>query len=267
MIHNTKSATAVLTALLASPVLGAVSLGLVPVDNSAAMTGYLTYDIQFTTDADWTAAAMLLDLSVGNIYQEPEGWPYAGVTFGPPNPAFFPYYPTAEFDTYLVGSVTTTSIAGGGGDVGGDAYQFDTQELDVSWYNRSETDIGTMTLGRVTITDDAVGTWSLLSITADEQRVNLVGTISQGVMAIDAEASAAATLAAYLNSEEYQRSLPRPTFEREHVDLTSHLSPVIPFPEIAEPLTVTGDADATLPEPGTVLLVGMGGLALLRRRR
>lgn len=152
----------------ASTANAAISFDLIPVDNSAALTGYVTYDMQATTDADWTAAAMLLDMSVGSIYQEPEGWPHAGVTFGPPDPAWFPYFPTAEFDTYLVGDVLTTSIAGGAGDVGGDAYRFDTQELDVSWYNITENDIGTITIGRVTLTDDAEASLGVfLTVDAD----------------------------------------------------------------------------------------------------
>lgn len=168
----------------ASTANAAISFDLIPVDNSAAMTGYMTYDLQVTTDADWTAAAMLLDLSVGSIYQEPEGWPHAGVTFGPPDPVWFPYFPTAEFDTYLVGDVLTTSIAGGAGDVGGDAYRFDTQELDVSWYNRLETNIGTITIGRLTLTDDAQAQLGLLlTVDADfgEQSVaEFTATITPG---------------------------------------------------------------------------------------
>ncbi len=168
----------------AIPAQAAISFDLLPVDNSAAMTGYVTYDLQITTDVDWTATAMFLDLSAGSIYQEPEGFGQAGLTFGPPNPVWFPYFPTAEFDTYLVGDVLTTSIAGGAGDVGGDAYRFDTQALDVSWYNRSVTDIGTITIGRVTLTDDATASLGML-LTVDagygeESVAEFTATITPG---------------------------------------------------------------------------------------
>ncbi len=249
MTSKAKLAAAILLAVFTGRVLGSPSVEVVSVDNTSALTGYLTHDFQATAfDSDWTGAALLLNLSAGSIYQD---------AFGsnlPPSPSWFELFPTLEFDTYV--GVPGSSIAGGAGDVGGDGLTFSTTELDVSFYNINSSDTGTFSIGRVTLSDDAVGTWSLLAVADGDQLFDLVGTITQGVMTVDAEASAAAALARYLNSDEYQRTLPRRIIEREPVDLTSRLTPVLPFPQL----------DAISPEPGMMALVGLGGLALLRRR-
>lgn len=228
---------------------------IVPVDNRSVLSGYLSYDLMMTTPAsDWTSGAILLNLASGSIYQSAQGE-------GTPMPsAFYDVLPDLEFDTYV--GVPGGSIIGGAGDLGGDNLAFTSTELDVSYYNIAKDDIGTFSIGRITLSDDAVGTWRLASNTADGQRVDLVGTISGGVFKIDTEASAAAALAAYMNTAEYERSQPRREYVPKDIDLTTL------FVTIPEPLVevTEGETSGTLPEPGTVTLLGLGGLALLRRR-
>ncbi len=132
----------------------AIALGFVPVDNSAVMTGYTTYDMQVTTDTDWTAGAMLFELSAGSFYQHMQG-----ADGGPPNLFLVSLFPDLAFDTYVVGNAV-----GGAGDIGRREAQlsFDTDLLDVSWYNMDQADIGTTTIARLTLTDDAAGSMSIM---------------------------------------------------------------------------------------------------------
>ncbi len=139
---------------------GSLSAEFIWIDNSAELTGFTTADLQVTTDTDWTGAALLLELTQGSIYQDPLG------TNSAPNPALFGTFPTLQFDTYVAANDNSTITAGAAGDVGGDVFQFDSSELDISWIDTATDDIGTINIGRITLSDDAVGQWSLKLINA-----------------------------------------------------------------------------------------------------
>ena len=157
---------------------GSLSAEFVWVDNTDTLTGYTTADLQVTTDSDWHSAALLLELTQGSIYQDPVG----GATS--PNPALFDTFPTLVYDTYVAADGNTAVIAGGAGDVYGDVYQFDTVELDVSWFSTATDEIGTINLGRITLSDDAVGTWSLkLRNDAGETFFSLDNAFTDGELA------------------------------------------------------------------------------------
>lgn len=153
---------------------GTISAAFVAVDNSAALAGYNTFDLQVTTSADWTGGVLLLTLTQGTIYQDAVGNALA------PNPGFFGAFPTLEFDTAVGGDAASPSIAGAAGDLGGDGYQFDTAELDVTWFNVSGTDTGTFAIARITLSDDAVGTWSYMAINSASDSATDSGTITAG---------------------------------------------------------------------------------------
>ncbi len=159
---------------------GSISSQFVSVDNTAALTGFTTSDLEVTTTSDWTGAVLLLTLTQGTIYQEPEGFGLNGSTLGPPNPAGFGAFPSSEFDTSIGGDVNSPSIAGAAGDVGGDTPQFDTSELDISWYNNVTNDIGTFDIARITLSDDAVGTWSMKLTAAGSTTTTESGSITAG---------------------------------------------------------------------------------------
>ena len=156
---------------------GSISAQFVAVDNSAVLTGYNTFDLEVTTTSDWTAAVMRLNLTNGTIYQDPSG---SSVAL---NPLIYTIVPSLEFDTFLGGGVALPSIAGAAGDLGGDALQFDAGELDVSWFNVGANDIGTLGIARITLSDDAAGTWSYLAINAAGERVTDSGTVTAGSFA------------------------------------------------------------------------------------
>lgn len=138
------------------------------VDNSSssALAGYVTQDLEVTTSGDdWTAAALLIELTSGSIYQDGLG----NADGTPPNPALFGLAPSLAFDTYVgvLGGLGNT-VAGGAADLGGNpALQFDTAGLNVSWANTATGDTGTTTIGRFSLSSDASGTWSLGLISQD----------------------------------------------------------------------------------------------------
>jgi FG-GAP-like repeat len=157
---------------------GSLTAEFVWVDNTSELTGYTTADLQVTTDSDWTGAALLLDLTQGSIYQDANGGDTA------PSAALFGAFPTLEFDTYVAANGNSVNLIGAAGDVGGDAYQFDTEQLDLTWIDLSTDDTGTINIGRVTLSDDAVGTWSLKLVNADgETYTTLSNAFTNGGLA------------------------------------------------------------------------------------
>lgn len=164
-------AAAVITAAVlgVSPAGAAIALDFEPVDNSAVLTGYTTYDMRVTTDTDWTAGAMLLELGAGSLYQHEAG------TAEAPHPYLLSLFPELAFDTYVVGTTV-----GGAGDVGGDAFAFGTNELDVSWYNLTPDEVGTTTVARLTLTDDAAGSMSIMLTAANNEKAEFDVTIAAG---------------------------------------------------------------------------------------
>ncbi len=156
-----------------------LSAEFVAVDHGGALPGYKTFDLIADSASDWTGAAMLMTVSQGSIYQDPVGGDTA------PNPGFFDAFPTLEFDTYLSANDNAVMVIGGAGDVFGDGLRFDTQELDVSWIDTATDDVGQVHLARITLSDDAAGTWSLKLINAAADIfLSLDVTFSQGQLAL-----------------------------------------------------------------------------------
>ncbi len=177
------------------------------------LDGFVANDLTVTTTTDWTAAAMVIDLSSGSIWNEPDdagAIVYNGTTLGPNNAAFYPALPSSEFDTHTDSNGdgdTTTAIAGAGGDAGGVLQQFDTARIDFSWNSLGgdTNDIGANALGRYTLSGDANGTLTLAVTEAGSANAFLFN-----------------------------------------------------FPIVA---------GVVAPEPASLALMGLGGLAALRRRR
>jgi hypothetical protein len=154
-----------------------------PVDNSAQLTGYVTQDIVFDTDTDWLSAQLVVTLTAGTIYQDPAG----GV--GSPNPVLFALFPSLEFDTYVsngvVGeSVNTISAI----DLNpGAPLECDTSGISIGWFTTSSDDIGELHLARITLSDDAAGTFHFRATAspAGSPALNLTGTMADGIMTAD----------------------------------------------------------------------------------
>ncbi len=108
---------------------------------------------------DWTSAALVVDLTSGSAYQTPD----AGAD-GPPSAFIIGIVPAAEFDTYvgIIGG-DGNGIAGGAGDIGGGPKSLDAPQISVSWYNNGLADTGAVKIGNISLSEDAQGTWKLLS--------------------------------------------------------------------------------------------------------
>ncbi len=165
----------ILTAgLSASGAFGALSAGFVLVPDNSPLVGYVTQDLQITTSNDWGTAQILATLTSGSIYQDPNGGDFA------PNPAFFNTFPTLEFDTYLDANGETPFILGQAVDLGGDVQEFSDSHIDIAWLSTSTDDIGTFTIGRFTLTDDAAGTWTMKVTSAGGFQATYQGNIHNG---------------------------------------------------------------------------------------
>ena len=151
--------------LMAAPVVSAsadVAVNFVPVQNNAApeLAGFVTQDIRVLTTNDWSSSGMVLNLTAGSIYQA------AGGADTPLASSVMQQFPALAFDTYVgVVDDNSSGVAGTAGDLGGSTagwpYQFDTQGLDVTWFNMpgsfSDLDLGVTTIGRLSLSDDAQG--------------------------------------------------------------------------------------------------------------
>lgn len=284
------------------PAVAAISLDLTPVDNTALLTGYHTYDLQVTTDTDWTAAAGLLELTTGSIYQHAQGADHLA-----PHAFQLAQSPTLAFDTYVIGSV-----AGGAGDVGGTGYAFNENRLEATWYNTTQDDIGAITIGRLTLTDDAAGSM-FIYLTSEDDLAEYDVTLSPGVSPVLTEIIEeegpdpweweSPTIFAYpaawpsapsaygydfnpLNREPYvtpSLDNPRSSARIDQINRWDHTTVLRARPRgdlyadghhfnntfvSLEPDTLApADPPSLLPEPGAVMLIGMGlGAAVLRRR-
>ena len=259
--------------------MAAISLEFEPVDNSAVLTGYKTYDMLVTTDADWTAGAMLFELRAGRFYQHALG------TNNGPHTGFLAVDAALEFDTYVVGST-----AGGAGDVGGAGLAFGTDKLDVSWYNLTPDQIGTTTVARLTFTDDAAGSMSVMLTAAGSElaefdvtfAVGLAPQVNEIIQQVSApqepETATPSVLVkpknpdglyGYFYGTDLETLRSRrlegltPSFDTGHRGYNLGSRGLWINTSFSAP---TSETDA-LPEPGTLILIGLGtGTVLLRRR-
>lgn len=143
--------------------------------------GYVTHDLVVSTTTDWLAANLVVRLDGGTFYQDAL---LAG--YGPPSPALVSAVPSVRWDTYVMGpgglSAGAPASAGGAVDLGGSPLAtFSDTAIDLNWFTTSATDIGTFSIGRFTLTDDAFGTYELrLDALGQSAPLYLTGTIVNG---------------------------------------------------------------------------------------
>ena len=151
-------------------------------EQNPVFPGYVVQDLMVNTTEDWGAAQMLLTITnPGNnpgdqdkIYQDDNGSDFK------PNELLFPNFPDLEFDTYMDGNGQQPGLIGFAADLGGDVQEFSKSHIDITWYNTTQTDIGSFDIGRFTLADDAIGTWSLVVTNIDGFQANYQGFIENG---------------------------------------------------------------------------------------
>lgn len=166
----------VIAAGFASTAMGAISLvnleGAQEVDNTAggaALVGYVTSNIVVNTTADWTAAAMLVQLTSGSIYQDAFG----DMTGLAPNAVFLPMFPSLRYDSFVT-NPDGTETGGGAAIVGMAAdlwypppaelpQEFSTARISIAWNSpgADTNDIGDNMIARLSLSNTANGYLSL----------------------------------------------------------------------------------------------------------
>jgi len=150
---------------------------IVDINDDPVFPGHVVQDLMVNTTTDWGTAQLLVTITndtVAEIYQDPNGSDFK------PNPLLFDSFPSLEFDTYLDGNNQQPGLAGQAVDLGGDVQAFSNSHIDVLWYNTAQDDTDTFGIGRFTLSDNAIGTWSLM-ITADLGfQANYQGLINDG---------------------------------------------------------------------------------------
>jgi hypothetical protein len=127
----------------------------------ATLDNFVSQDLFANTTADWTSAAIVLELTAGSIYQDTLGCSSGS---GPSNPILIGLVPSLGFDSYVTEPSGLTAVPGAAGDLNSLVFRPDeTTGLSISWddFGASNTNFGATNIGRFTLSDDAQGTWSL----------------------------------------------------------------------------------------------------------
>ena len=143
--------------LMASYAAASLNVLMREVDNSAALSGYKTWDVTLITDTEWLDTEMLIDLSAGSIYQNLNG------SNLPPDPAGFSGNSALKFDSFVTAGSTDygsdPEIIGGAVDLGGGIPAvLDTAGMDITWCPVSTGNVGELCIARITLSDSSAGT-------------------------------------------------------------------------------------------------------------
>lgn len=127
---------------------------------------------------DWTGGVIRVDLTSGSVYN--------GVPDGnTPQSAFWsiPGFVELEWDTWFgVPYDGTNGIAGGCAATDCTPFRIFWNVIEVTWFNASTTDTGVNRIGNISLTDDAHGTWSMLTQFAGGVLLQTSGDVVNGEM-------------------------------------------------------------------------------------
>ncbi len=167
--------------VLAASVLATPALGQITVFNVTSyspgdvLPGYVTYDMTIDFVGQVTGLQLLTEFEHGTIYQDPIGSNTA------PLAAFFPFFPTMEFDTFATLGGFTVETADAAPGFAGAAiniyfelgrtqpdppnWGIDDERIDLAWFPAGAVGIFDETdypIFRLTVSDDTTGVFHLL---------------------------------------------------------------------------------------------------------
>jgi hypothetical protein len=164
--------------LLAGPAREPIRLD---IGSAASDGGAVAQVLNVRTAGDWTAAAIVIELDTGAIVQDRY---FAGDDAQDAQALTLPASASA---TGPEGFGNVVKLAGACDDnLGGERPWMDSRRLDLCWYNTTPGDVGVGRVGKVTLSSDAVGRWTLAVMQAgDNQRYTFGGTVIHGKMLLD----------------------------------------------------------------------------------
>lgn len=186
----------VLTAALASVASAQITGSVVVTDPTPGLgAGWVTNDIVVQADSDWLSAMMVvLPDASGMIYQDT----YGSANPQSPDPLFVAAFPTLAYDTYVGNGVLGESVSTAAAvDMGQAAILFDTNVLAIAWYTSDDDDLGSLDLARITLGDQAQGTWEFRATASPSKgpATVMVGQIINGELVVIPEPATMALLA------------------------------------------------------------------------
>jgi hypothetical protein len=155
--------------------------------NPSPLPGYVANDIAIDFVGQYTGSQLLVELTQGAIYQHP-----LFNSDAPPPLALVNLFPELAFDTFVAnGSAVdgTVNIAGGAINIlptGASGSQFDQARLYTTWFSLEDsgpTNVTDFLTARVTLTDNAQGTFTYIVPADCENPVTASGAIINGQLA------------------------------------------------------------------------------------
>ncbi len=149
--------------------LSSVSFSVEPQD-PVGLSGYVTNDLMMETTTDWLSAILIvIPDQTGQIYQHPSGGD------GPPDSSDIVANPLLMWDTFVSGGEAADhevdflpSIASGGlPDYDGDPRQCDADKVALTYYTTDTDDIGELLMARITLDENATGSWLFMAWTVE----------------------------------------------------------------------------------------------------
>ena len=247
-------------------------------DQTGVPEGYTTYDFLAVTDTNLAAFEMILEADTpGSIYQHAYGSAYTE-----PMPAMVATYPELEFDTYVTMGAweypSPTNVISGAIEIDPDSVlTFDEQTLNILWALSDGTyksGPGVFRIARVTLANNASATWTLMGWQTGDEWGSVTET---GVIdVVEVKNRGDVTGDGFVGADDLVQIL---SHWGESGPAVSWLDgDCAPYPigddfvgadDYVEVLSMWGTsypAEPT-PEPATLGLLLLGGLAMLRRRR
>jgi hypothetical protein len=127
---------------------------------------------------DWNTAVLLIELTAGSVYNDPN---FDSLQ---QQQSFWGLIPALEFDSWVgIPGDGTGSVIGGAGDLGdpGPAVIAD-QKVSVTWFNTDLNNTSTVRIANMSLTSDAVGTWSLIVGFAGGTMNTESGVVMNGIL-------------------------------------------------------------------------------------